>query len=305
MYLYQLFFYFVLYSFLGWCIEVSYAYYTENRFINRGFLHGPFCPIYGFGSLAIILLSGPVISIVYLNSIEVLLVTFLYAVIITSVLEYITGAILEKFFHTTWWNYSNRRFNLKGRICLSFSIIWGIASVILIFIIHPFIKNLVLKIPTTPGLIFVSIITAYLVIDFIFTLRLLFNFSAVLKELDNVSMQAKQKMLTDIEEIKENILKKKQDFIPLFTFSTNIKNILVNINVNTDLKKYTPLSHFKISDQIIPDLKTLRKKNITALQKALVEHQLMYNKFIIKYRRLLKAFPKLEFKNIKRLIDKE
>ena len=132
---FTLFYYFVIYSFMGWCIESIYATINKREFVNRGFLHGPFCPVYGFGTLSIIILLKP-ISTNYI-------LLFLGSVFTTSLLEYITGYILETSFNSTWWDYSDNLYNLQGRICLSFSLIWGLVSIFILKVVHPYIIYIV------------------------------------------------------------------------------------------------------------------------------------------------------------------
>ena len=118
--LYFLLFYFIIYAFLGWCTEVVYAALNTGKFVNRGFLNGPICPIYGFGIAAIVAFLAPV------SNNPALL--FAGSAIITSAIELITGWIMEKAFNTRWWDYSTMPFNIGGYICLKFSIAWGIAD---------------------------------------------------------------------------------------------------------------------------------------------------------------------------------
>ena len=101
---FTLFCYFVIYSFMGWCLETLYATICKKEFINRGFLTGPFCPIYGFGILSIIVLLKPIeTNYIFL---------FLGSIFLTSIIEYITGYILETAFDSTWWDYSDIPYNI-------------------------------------------------------------------------------------------------------------------------------------------------------------------------------------------------
>jgi uncharacterized membrane protein len=109
--------------------EVAYCSYINKRFVNRGFLAGPFCPIYGFGALLVICLLQPVAASVP--------VVFLSGLMVTSVLEYFVGWLLETIFSTKWWNYENQKFNLNGRVCLKNSVMFGLLCVVLIKILHP------------------------------------------------------------------------------------------------------------------------------------------------------------------------
>ncbi len=116
--------YFFIYSFLGWISEVIYSTLKTGEFTNRGFLNGPVCPIYGTGIAFLVLFLNPLKDYV--------LILFFAGIIFCSVLEFVTGFVLDKIFNTKWWDYSNEHFNVKGYICLKFSIIWGIA-VVLVF----------------------------------------------------------------------------------------------------------------------------------------------------------------------------
>lgn len=148
---------FLIYSFLGWCTEVVFQAACHGKFINRGFLNGPVCPIYGFGVLGVVICLTP------LKHSFILL--FVGSVILTSALEFVTGFVLEKFFHDKWWDYSNEPFNLMGYICLLFSLLWGIACVIVIDVIHPIIMRAVDWIPHTLGIVLICIFLAAMIAD--------------------------------------------------------------------------------------------------------------------------------------------
>ena len=126
---YELVWIFIIYAFIGWCTEVSYAALDTGKFVNRGFLNGPYCPIYGCGVVIVVAILTPLK--------ENLLILFAGSFLLTSVLEYITGYILEKVFHNKWWDYSDKPFNIKGYVCLKFSIYWGLACTFIMDIIHP------------------------------------------------------------------------------------------------------------------------------------------------------------------------
>ncbi|HBB29668.1 MAG TPA: hypothetical protein DC000_10580, partial [Clostridiales bacterium] len=104
------FIYFIMYSVIGWICEVIFCSIPEKKFINRGFLNGPLCPIYGFGALIVIFFLTPFKDSIFL--------VFIFGLIVTSTLEYFTSYAMEKLFHSKWWDYSNNRFNINGRVCL-------------------------------------------------------------------------------------------------------------------------------------------------------------------------------------------
>lgn len=126
--------YFLIYSFIGWCLETIYAYIVFKHFVKRGFLYGPICPIYGFGA---ILLIFNLRNIKDGNNIA----KFLISMISFSMFEYVASFLLEILFHQRWWDYTNEFMNFQGRICLTFSLLWGIIGILFINIIHPWVKN--------------------------------------------------------------------------------------------------------------------------------------------------------------------
>ena len=132
---------FFVYAFLGWCCEVAYAACKQGRFINRGFLNGPVCPIYGFGALGVVYALAPVRGNLAL--------LFVGGVALSSAIEFFTGLALEKLFHARWWNYSNRRFNLRGYVCLSFSLLWGAGCALVVLWLHPLVEGTVRALPFT------------------------------------------------------------------------------------------------------------------------------------------------------------
>ena len=119
--IYELLCFFVIYSVLGWCLEVCFCTINTGQFVNRGFLNGPVCPIYGFGMVIVLVALTPLA-----HSLPVL---FVGGALLTSALELAAGWILKKVFHTSWWDYSDVPFNLGGYICLKFSLAWGVAVV--------------------------------------------------------------------------------------------------------------------------------------------------------------------------------
>ena len=130
-----LFLLFIVYSITGWIIEVIATYPDTKCFVNRGFFIGPYCPIYGKGALLIVLLLKK-----YENDIIAL---FVMAVVVCSIMEYITSYVLEKLFNTRWWDYSNIKFNINGRVCLQNLVAFGIFGVFLLKYVNPFLLNII------------------------------------------------------------------------------------------------------------------------------------------------------------------
>lgn len=150
---------FLIYSVIGWVIELLNSIIHYRKIVNRGFLIGPVCPIYGIGALLVIL---PLQH--YRND---PLALFFFSIILFSVLEYLTSFIMEKLFHARWWDYSDLPFNINGRICLKTIILFGILGLLLNYFIHPPIQRLVDSIPTPTFLVIATILMIILLADII------------------------------------------------------------------------------------------------------------------------------------------
>ena len=153
----EIFWYFVIYSALGWGLEVCYCSVDTGKFVNRGFLNGPVCPIYGFGMLLVCGVLGPVSG-----SLPLL---FAGGMALASALELVGGWALKKIFHTTWWDYSDEPFNLGGYICLKFSLAWGVCVVLAMRVIHPIVANLVGYMPHTVSIVLGCVCTLAFAVD--------------------------------------------------------------------------------------------------------------------------------------------
>ena len=175
---YQLLLLFLIYSFLGWCVEVSFVAVTTGRVVNRGFLNGPVCPIYGVGMLGALLLLEPVSG----N----LVLLFFLGMLLCTLVELIGGWILEKAFHTRWWDYTDKPFNLGGYVCLGFSIMWGFAVTFAVRLIHPLIFSLVCWLPHLLGWILIGVLYALFLTDFVLTLITVVGIRKQLGELERV-----------------------------------------------------------------------------------------------------------------------
>ena len=152
--------YFIIYSLVGWLLEVLLKYVDDKKFVNRGFLLGPICPIYGYGVLLIILLIG-------CNDNDLLSI-FLKSIFICSILEYFTSFIMEKLFKARWWDYSQRRFNINGRICLETMLPFGMGATIILYSIHPKVIYLVGLIPyNIKAMLSIVFVALYLIDNFI------------------------------------------------------------------------------------------------------------------------------------------
>ena len=157
--------YFIVYAFLGWVCEDIYCGIGKRKFINRGFLYGPYCPIYGFGALLVIY---PLLMVS-----KHPIVVFIFGMVLTSILEYITSFVMEKLFATRWWDYSTYPFNINGRICLQNSLLFGLMALVVVYGLHPIVSRFVERIPLGFLVIFLIMFTILFVIDIVNTVIVL------------------------------------------------------------------------------------------------------------------------------------
>ncbi len=148
---------FFFYSFCGWIWECGYVSIRQHEWVARGFLRGPILPIYGFGAILILLSTAPVQNDCGL--------IFLLGMAVTTILEYGTGIAMESLFHTRYWDYSNRKWNVKGYICPIGSLTWGAFSVLLVKVLHPPIGRIVCAIPPESAAFSALVMTICLLAD--------------------------------------------------------------------------------------------------------------------------------------------
>lgn len=208
MYTYNLFQWILLfytYCFLGWCVESTIVSTREKRFINRGFLKGPMLPIYGTGAILILFSSLP------LKKYPILV--YIAGLISTTILEYFTGWLMETIFKIKYWDYTDDKFNYKGRICLVSSLFWGVLTLFAVYVIHTPISNFVTSLSNITTII-ISIITSIIFVsDVIYSTynvlglnKLLGFMTGIKKEMENLSSQTKEKTPpTDSSTTKEKL----------------------------------------------------------------------------------------------------
>lgn len=182
--LYRFLWIFFIYAFLGWCTEVSYAALVTGKFVNRGFLNGPWCPVYGFGVVIVLACLTPLSG----N----LPVLFAGSVLLTSALEWLTGYALEKLFHQRWWDYSDQPFNLSGYICLRFSIAWGLACVFVVKLLHPTVLGLIRIIPHLVGVVLLALLGAVMAVDLAATVSTIVKLNRRLAQIDELAAKIKE-----------------------------------------------------------------------------------------------------------------
>ena len=173
-YISQIFILFIIYSFLGWLVEVINCSIVEKKLVNRGFLISPICPIYGCGAL--------LITIVLNNYKDDWFVVFCMAVILCGLLEYFTSWLMEKIFHARWWDYSKNKFNINGRICLETMVPFGILGLVIIYILNPFFYNILNLIPSNIAHIISIILLIILIIDMVVSFKVISKVTTTVKK---------------------------------------------------------------------------------------------------------------------------
>ena len=178
-YLYYLTAFFLLYSFLGWVLEVVYHVISIGKVINRGFLNGPVCPIYGFGMLAVLIILHPVS--------DNLVLLYVGGTVFATLIELVGGFILFKLFNMRWWDYSGEPFNLGGYICLKFSLAWGFCIIFAMKAVHPLVEMNVSLLDGILGHILVLILWIIFFADFVITILTVKELNKDLREINRIA----------------------------------------------------------------------------------------------------------------------
>lgn len=209
---------FMFYSIIGWILEVVDIMILKNKIVNRGFLIGPYCPIYGFGAIFMITLLRK-----YLHDPIAL---FVMAMIICGILEYITSYLMEKIFKARWWDYSKNKFNINGRICLENLVLFGLGGIVLMYIINPFIINILNLLPYIIINMISIIILIIFLTDFFISFKIIFEFKNVAKNIGKDSTEEINKYVKIILNKKSTLYRRLIKAFP--NFQTKIKNIIKN-----------------------------------------------------------------------------
>lgn len=232
-----LFLLFTVYSFLGWLTESIFCSVPAGKFINRGFLNGPFCPIYGFGGIVVVSVLFP-----FQDNIIAL---YIAGVLITTSIEYTTGFALELVFHTKYWDYSEHKYNVQGRICLQNSLLFGVMCVVGMLYIQPLLMRLLYSIPA-PALPFISGgFMIYFASDTVITVHAILQLNGKLSELQQILDEIKERASAATTGKFEN-------------FQTAIGNL-----IDEDTKTYL-YSLFEKKDKIETGSKLLQRRIIKA-----------------------------------------
>ena len=175
-------FFFYFYCFFGWIFESAYVSLRSKKFVNRGFMRGPFLPIYGSGAIMMLVVSMPFQDNIFL--------TYIAGCIGATVLELVTGVAMEALFKVRYWDYSNQKFNYKGHICLSSTIAWGFLTIFMTEFLHKVVEKIISFIPAMTINVVTVIVTVYIIIDFTLSFKAAMDLRDILVGLE----KAKQEM---------------------------------------------------------------------------------------------------------------
>ena len=177
-------YWFFLYGCIGWCVEVVYAAIKEHKLVNRGFLCGPICPIYGFGMVGLVY-SVSLIPMPESGSMSAVAIFFI-GMILTTAIELVGGWALFKIYHIRWWDYSKMKFNIGGYICPQFSLLWGLGSVLMIKVVHPLLARGSNPMPFKVMLVIDIVVFVLFVVDVVVSTAAAIGLNKYLREIDEL-----------------------------------------------------------------------------------------------------------------------
>lgn len=245
--------YFIIYSFGGWVIESLYKTILTKKAVNSGFLYGPFCPIYGFGAL--------IMQLCLSDFKENILLLFILGFFILSIWEYIVGFLLEKTFKTKYWDYSNNKFNIHGRVCLLNSFFWGILGVIFTVFIHPPVQILIESMKVELLIYIEIILFVIILIDYITSVIKVYNINLSLNKFAEITKSIKQ----EIEKFREYAENKAKENEKLQSIIEELKQKQETLKVKLEkqtgrLRKAFPtMKSEKITEFLNHKIESIRK----------------------------------------------
>ncbi|HBL41642.1 MAG TPA: hypothetical protein DDY98_08885 [Ruminococcaceae bacterium] len=185
---------FFLYSAVGWFVESCYCSVKPKKWVNRGFLYGPLCPIYGSGAVMLKVALGRFAELpIYFHRFYLTpLLTFLLGALLADVLEFFTSLLMEKLFHARWWDYSEKKFNLQGRICLSHTLYWGGATLIFLYWIDPTVSSLLLSLSPFRRALITGITLFVFLIDLVLTVQKTADLRKLTVRIDSLTVEIKK-----------------------------------------------------------------------------------------------------------------
>lgn len=271
--LYHILAWLFVYSFLGWLWESCYVSIKQKKLVNRGFVTGPVCTIYGVGAVSVYLILKPLA--------DNLIVLYFGGVLVATVLEYFTAVLMEKLFHTSWWDYSNNRFNFQGRICLGSSIAWGFFTVVMFRVLQPFVEMIVSLVSESTGQVILMVVMFVYAADFGFATATAMELGKKLEQVEkamadfNDQLQ-KSKLYTSASEALEAL--------------ENHRRVLRDLNLKERMEKYQELMSERFEKLGLQEQKEAAVEKWKEVSEKLSN---AVNRGSWNSRRLIKAYPNL------------
>ena len=284
--IFTIFLYFMIYSCLGWCCETVYCSIGQKRFVNRGFLNGPLCPVYGCGALLVIFLLKDVQSSV--------IPLFLSGMVVTTVLEYLTSVLLEKLFHMKWWDYSHFRFNINGRVCLLNSCEFGALSVFVMMVLHPMIERFVGRFSSPIRITAAVVLLVIIVADTVVTVLSLLKLKGKLDEMYERLDEIREKTEEGAERFKQELSERTDDFRE--TLSERVDELKETFAVRAEILQADMEEYRQALSQRTSLGSEERQRAVEEAKEklsALGERMKQLEKEHITSKRILEAFPNL------------
>ena len=320
--LYEIIWFFLIYSFIGWVLEVIYNAAAEGHVVNRGFLNGPVCPIYGFGMVGLLALAGTFFpgGAHTMNAVLI----FLVGMVLATAVELFGGWALDKLFHARWWDYSDKPFNLNGYICPQFSLLWGIGAVLVLRVFHPFIKDITVDIwPKEVGWPVASILCLMFAADAVLTVMIVIGLNKELAELDDI--KANMRKVSDdlstvlgtgsiktVQRMEEGRLKAELARADLLDQAKSAHGGLLEQAeaASAQIKAHTDAAKDALdakSDEITATLENKKAELLLRKEELLKKQEALYNRLlsgkVFGPLRLFRAFPDLKMPDHKDLLE--
>lgn len=245
-------FLFLLYSFIGWSQEVILGLFQHKRFINRGFLIGPICPIYGFGAVFM--------TLTLTQYKEHPIVVFVMAVVVCSILEYLTSYIMEKVFNNRWWDYSDMKFNINGRICLEFASAFGFGALLMMYLINPFAIPIIESIPLNIRGIILSIIAMIISFDMFISFGVIVQLKHISENIKSDSTEIISKKVKEILLTKNIIYQRLRYAFPDMQIKNTRAILKEKLNAQKEKLKIQKEKFLENKEEITKKIKNISNK---------------------------------------------
>lgn len=251
--IFQWILFFYIYCVFGWIFESTFVSIKSKRFVNRGFLKGPMIPIYGEGAIMMIIATTPVRGNIVLE--------YMLGLVGATALEYFVGALMEQIFKVKYWDYSKKRFNIKGYICLRSSLFWGVLSVLLAEVMHVPVEGFVLSLSTPVLISAVAVITVIFTTDAVMSAKEAWDLRTILIAVTKAKEEVLelQRQLSDMkEELTEQLAEKREEFAE----QLNEKKVLIAEQLSEKKEEITDSIKLKLEEAVLNHQSLSDKLNI-------------------------------------------